>query len=123
MGAGGEETRRVIEAAHERVIERVLEWIEDDVAVIRYGKDGIYRVAAGLEGIAHRRGSPRSHRRAAAPSPGRLDRSGRPGPRHMNRYADHEDADALRSAREDDQRTHHPQQPDPHQGREAGPGR
>ncbi|WP_406003306.1 hypothetical protein [Streptomyces sp. NBC_00829] len=40
----------------------------------------------------------------------------------MNRYADHEDADALRSAREDDQRTHHPQQPDPHQGREAGPG-
>ncbi|MFD5681448.1 MobF family relaxase [Streptomyces bacillaris] len=41
---GDEETRRVIEAAHERAIERVLEWIEDDVAVIRYGKDGIYRV-------------------------------------------------------------------------------
>ncbi|MEW2051890.1 MobF family relaxase [Streptomyces sp. NPDC005476] len=41
---GGEETRRVIEAAHERAIERVLEWIEDEVAVIRYGKDGIYRV-------------------------------------------------------------------------------
>ncbi|MFE6885817.1 MobF family relaxase [Streptomyces sp. NPDC057702] len=37
---GDEETRRVIEAAHERV----LEWIEDEVAVIRYGKDGIYRV-------------------------------------------------------------------------------
>jgi len=34
----------VIEAAHERAIERVLEWIEDEVAVIRYGKDGIYRV-------------------------------------------------------------------------------
>ncbi|WP_079060895.1 MobF family relaxase [Streptomyces prasinus] len=41
---GGDETRRVIEAAHERAIERVLEWIEDEVAVIRYGKDGIYRV-------------------------------------------------------------------------------
>ncbi|MFE9881150.1 relaxase domain-containing protein [Streptomyces sp. NPDC005784] len=40
---GDEETRRVIEAAHERAIERVLEWvlewIEDEVAVIRYGKD------------------------------------------------------------------------------------
>ncbi|MFI2292943.1 MobF family relaxase [Streptomyces niveus] len=41
---GDEETRRVIEAAHERAIERVLEWIEDEVAVIRYGKDGIYKV-------------------------------------------------------------------------------
>ncbi|MFF8280653.1 MobF family relaxase [Streptomyces lateritius] len=41
---GDEESRRVIEAAHERVIERVLEWIEDEVAVSRYGKDGIYRV-------------------------------------------------------------------------------
>ncbi|MFI8504501.1 MobF family relaxase [Streptomyces sp. NPDC085524] len=41
---GDEETRLVIEAAHERAIERVLEWIEDEVAVIRYGKDGIYRV-------------------------------------------------------------------------------
>ncbi|MFD3681954.1 MobF family relaxase [Streptomyces sp. NPDC058613] len=41
---GDEETRRAIEAAHERAIVRVLEWIEDDVAVIRYGKDGIYRV-------------------------------------------------------------------------------
>ncbi|MCX5589594.1 MobF family relaxase [Streptomyces erythrochromogenes] len=41
---GDEETRRVIEAAHERAIARVLEWIEDEVAVIRYGKDGIYRV-------------------------------------------------------------------------------
>lgn len=41
---GDEETRRVIEAAHERAIQRVLEWIEDEVAVIRYGKDGIYRV-------------------------------------------------------------------------------
>ncbi|MFB7937872.1 MobF family relaxase [Streptomyces sp. NPDC056049] len=41
---GDEETGRVIEAAHERAIERVLEWIEDEVAVIRYGKDGIYRV-------------------------------------------------------------------------------
>ncbi|WP_167381348.1 MobF family relaxase [Streptomyces misionensis] len=41
---GDEETRLVIEAAHEYAIERVLEWIEDEVAVIRYGKDGIYRV-------------------------------------------------------------------------------
>ncbi|MET9483614.1 MobF family relaxase [Streptomyces sp. NPDC006638] len=41
---GDEETRQVIEAAHERAIVRVLEWIEDEVAVIRYGKDGIYRV-------------------------------------------------------------------------------
>ncbi|MFG2594948.1 MobF family relaxase [Streptomyces sp. NPDC048462] len=41
---GDEETRRVIEAAHERAITRVLEWIEDEVAVIRYGKDGIHRV-------------------------------------------------------------------------------
>ncbi|MFJ8150324.1 MobF family relaxase [Streptomyces sp. NPDC096048] len=41
---GDEETRLAIEAAHERAIERVPEWIEDEVAVIRYGKDGIYRV-------------------------------------------------------------------------------
>ncbi|MFF3177915.1 MobF family relaxase [Streptomyces sp. NPDC057900] len=41
---GGDETRLVIEAAHERAIVRVLEWIEDEVAVIRYGKDGAHRV-------------------------------------------------------------------------------
>ncbi|MFD3778173.1 MobF family relaxase [Streptomyces sp. NPDC058612] len=41
---GDEETRLAIEAAHERAIERVLEWIEDHVAVIRFGKDGVYRV-------------------------------------------------------------------------------
>ncbi len=41
---GDEETRRVIEAAHERAIERVLEWIEVESAVIRYGKDGICKV-------------------------------------------------------------------------------
>ncbi|MFJ3601048.1 MobF family relaxase [Streptomyces sp. NPDC090126] len=41
---GDEETHLVIEAAHERAIVRVLEWIEDEVAVIRYGTDGIYRV-------------------------------------------------------------------------------
>ncbi|MEU7190300.1 relaxase domain-containing protein [Streptomyces sp. NPDC045369] len=40
---GDDETRRVIEAAHERAIERVLAWIEDEVAVVRYGKDGIHR--------------------------------------------------------------------------------
>ncbi len=41
---GDEETRRVIEAAHERAIARVLEWIEDEVAVIRHGKHGNHRV-------------------------------------------------------------------------------
>ncbi|MFZ3492362.1 relaxase domain-containing protein [Streptomyces sp. 5.8] len=41
---GDDETRRVTEAAHERAIERVLEWIEDEIAVIRYGKEGIYKV-------------------------------------------------------------------------------
>ncbi|WP_158795097.1 MobF family relaxase [Streptomyces sp. NRRL S-337] len=41
---GDDETRRVIEAAHERAIERVLEWIEDQVAVIRFGRGGIHRV-------------------------------------------------------------------------------
>lgn len=41
---GDEETRKVIEVARERAIERVLEWLEDQVAVIRYGKDGIYKV-------------------------------------------------------------------------------
>ncbi|WP_435240253.1 MobF family relaxase [Streptomyces sp. YPW6] len=41
---GDEETQQVIEAAHERAIVRVLEWIEDEVAVIRYGTDGNYRV-------------------------------------------------------------------------------
>ncbi len=41
---GDDETRRGIEAAHERAIERVLEWVEDEVAVIRYGKDGTYKV-------------------------------------------------------------------------------
>lgn len=35
---------QVIEAAHEYAIERVLEWIEDEVAVTRYGKNGIYQV-------------------------------------------------------------------------------
>ncbi len=41
---GDDETQRLIEAAHEYAIERVLEWIEDEVMVIRYGKDGVYRV-------------------------------------------------------------------------------
>ncbi|MFF7724911.1 MobF family relaxase [Streptomyces luteogriseus] len=65
---GDEETRRVIEAAHERAIERVLEWIEDEVAVIRYGKDGIYRVrppgglvAARLRHYEARSGMPLLH--------------------------------------------------------------
>ncbi|WP_189594742.1 MobF family relaxase [Streptomyces massasporeus] len=65
---GDEETRRVIEAAHERAIERVLEWIEDEVSVIRYGKDGIYRVrppgglvAAGFRHYEARSGMPLLH--------------------------------------------------------------
>ncbi|MFF7648183.1 MobF family relaxase [Streptomyces canus] len=41
---GDDETRRAIEAAHERAIEMVLEWIEDRVAVIRFGSGGIHRV-------------------------------------------------------------------------------
>ncbi|MFE6727755.1 MobF family relaxase [Streptomyces californicus] len=41
---GDEETRLVIEAAHEYAIVRALEWIEDEVAVIRYGTRGTYRV-------------------------------------------------------------------------------
>ncbi|MEV5009198.1 MobF family relaxase [Streptomyces sp. NPDC056159] len=41
---GDEETRRAIEAAHERAIAAVLAWIETDVAVIRYGASGVYRV-------------------------------------------------------------------------------
>ncbi|MFF5090928.1 relaxase domain-containing protein [Streptomyces niveus] len=41
---GDEKARKLIEAAHERAIVRVLEWLEGQVAVIRYGKDGIYKV-------------------------------------------------------------------------------
>ncbi|MFF7172921.1 hypothetical protein ACIP8U_44380 [Streptomyces pseudovenezuelae] len=41
----------------------------------------------------------------------------------MHRYAGQEDADAVRPMRQDDQRTHDPQQQDPGQGRQAGPGR
>ncbi|MEU3743242.1 MobF family relaxase [Streptomyces sp. NPDC032198] len=65
---GDEETRRVIEAAHDRAIERVLEWIEDESAVIRYGKDGIYRarppgdlVAARFRHYEARSGMPLLH--------------------------------------------------------------
>ncbi|MEU0061629.1 MobF family relaxase [Streptomyces sp. NPDC006334] len=61
---GDEETRRVIEAAHEYAIERVLEWIENEVAVIRYGKDGIYRVRppGGLVAARFRHYEARSRR-------------------------------------------------------------
>ncbi|AEY86867.1 putative TraA-like protein [Streptomyces hygroscopicus subsp. jinggangensis 5008] len=54
----------MIEAAHERAIERVLAWIEDEVAVIRYGKDGIYRVrpAGGLVAARFRHYEARSGR-------------------------------------------------------------
>ncbi|MEU4730777.1 relaxase domain-containing protein [Streptomyces sp. NPDC023588] len=36
------------------------------------------------------------------------------------RYAGHEDADAARPVRQDDQQAHRPQEPGPHRGREAG---
>ncbi|MET9016726.1 relaxase domain-containing protein [Streptomyces olivaceoviridis] len=64
---GDEETRWLIEVVHERVIERVLEWIEDEVAVIRYGKDGIYRVrpAGGLVAARFRHDEVRSERTLA----------------------------------------------------------
>ncbi|MFJ3505390.1 MobF family relaxase [Streptomyces sp. NPDC090135] len=39
---GEEETRRVIEAAHERAIEATLTWIEDHAATIRVGAQGRY---------------------------------------------------------------------------------
>ncbi|WP_079027749.1 MobF family relaxase [Streptomyces rimosus] len=65
---GDDETRRVIEAAHEYAIERVLAWIEDEVAVIRYGKDGIHRdrppgglVAARFRHYEARSGMPLLH--------------------------------------------------------------
>ncbi|MER7000850.1 MobF family relaxase [Streptomyces sp. NPDC000410] len=65
---GDEETRRVIEAAHEYAIARVLVWIEDEVAVIRYGKDGIHRdwppgglVAARFRHYEARSGMPLLH--------------------------------------------------------------
>ncbi|MER7001136.1 relaxase domain-containing protein [Streptomyces sp. NPDC000410] len=69
---GDEETRLAIEAAHERAIEQVLEWIEDHVAVIRFsaGEQGRGRNAVDgrLEAAAcrpHRATTPASP--AAAP--------------------------------------------------------
>ncbi|MFJ2307561.1 MobF family relaxase [Streptomyces sp. NPDC087787] len=41
---GDEETRRAIEAAHERAIAAVLAWIEDEAAIIRVGAQGVYKV-------------------------------------------------------------------------------
>lgn len=65
---GDEETRRVIEAAHERAIAVVLEWIEDQVAVIRYGAGGPHRarpahglVAARFRHYEARSGMPLLH--------------------------------------------------------------
>ncbi|MEW1552269.1 MobF family relaxase, partial [Streptomyces tsukubensis] len=48
---GDEETRRVIEAAHEWAIGRVLEWIEDQAAVIRIGAQGVREVRP-VDGLA-----------------------------------------------------------------------
>jgi conjugative relaxase-like TrwC/TraI family protein len=41
---GDEETRRAIEAPHERAIAAVLPWIEDEAAIIRVGAQGVYKV-------------------------------------------------------------------------------
>ncbi|MFD4130551.1 MobF family relaxase [Streptomyces globisporus] len=78
---GDEETRLAIEAAHEYAIVRVLEWIEDEVAVIRYGKDGNYRVrppgglvAARFRHYEARSGRPLLHDHVLLPVKGqRLD--------------------------------------------------
>ncbi|MER6639654.1 relaxase domain-containing protein [Streptomyces microflavus] len=58
----------MIEVAHERAIVRVPEWIEDEIAVIRYGKDGIYQarppgglVAARFRHYEARSGMPLLH--------------------------------------------------------------
>ncbi|MCF1597750.1 relaxase domain-containing protein [Streptomyces muensis] len=65
---GDEETRKAIEAAHERAIALVLAWIEDDAAVIRYGPQGIHRtrpahglVAARFRHYEARSGMPLLH--------------------------------------------------------------
>ncbi|MCX4799889.1 relaxase domain-containing protein [Streptomyces sp. NBC_01242] len=65
---GDEETRKAIEAAHERAIAVVLAWIEDDVAVIRHGAQGIHRtrpahglVAARFRHYEARSGMPLLH--------------------------------------------------------------
>lgn len=59
---GDEETRKAIEAAHERAIAVVLAWIEDDVAVIRYGAGGPDRTrpAHGLAAVRFRHYEARS---------------------------------------------------------------
>ncbi|WP_331745839.1 MobF family relaxase, partial [Streptomyces sp. NBC_00872] len=68
VGARDEETRKAIEAAHEQAIAIVLAWIEDDVAVIRYGAQGIHRtrpahglVAARFRHYEARSGMPLLH--------------------------------------------------------------
>ncbi|MGW2331634.1 MobF family relaxase [Streptomyces sp. NPDC001700] len=65
---GDEETRKAIEDAHERAIAVVLAWIEDEVAVIRYGADGVERtrpahglVAARFRHYEARSGMPLLH--------------------------------------------------------------
>ncbi|MEU5214453.1 hypothetical protein [Streptomyces sp. NPDC020742] len=37
-----------------------------------------------------------------------------------DRYAEQDDADGAHPVRQNDQQAHHPQQPGPHRGREAG---
>ncbi len=71
----------MLEAAHEYAIERVLEWIQDEEAVIRYGKDGIYQVqppggllAARFRHYEARSGRPLLHDHLLLPVKGqRLD--------------------------------------------------
>lgn len=85
---GDEETRRVIEAAHERAIEMVLEWIEDQVAVIRFGSGGIHRtrpsgglVAARFRHYEARSGMPLLHDHLLLYTPRPCTRTPSPRPR------------------------------------------
>ncbi|MER7050630.1 relaxase domain-containing protein [Streptomyces jumonjinensis] len=61
---GDEETRRIIEAAHEWVMERVLVWIEDEAAVIRIGAQGVHEVRP-VHGLATARTRAKLNRMAA----------------------------------------------------------
>lgn len=65
---GDDETRRVIEAAHERAIATVLAWIEDAAAILRFGAQGVYKVRP-VHGLVAARFPPlRGPLRNAAPA-------------------------------------------------------
>ncbi|MFJ9634864.1 MobF family relaxase [Streptomyces sp. NPDC101175] len=86
---GDEETRTAIEAAHERAIAVVLAWIEDDVAVIRYGAQGVHRtrparglVAARFRHYEARSGMPLLHDHLLLSLKGLRDNDGKWGAVH-----------------------------------------